>query len=1110
MTFQKDTKQRFSLRKYKAYGTSSVLLGALTIAGAHSVQADETTLPVSQANQATTIADTIANANFATIEIATDSATTKKPAVITAEPVALPQANPTETSPAPLVASVGESVPATLATDEGNSLTATSKRTLNHSPIDTLPVADRQSQNSAEISQRSVDISYDVVYVDKDTKAVVHKVTKTKSVVTNEPLATTTVTEKGIELISDSQLENYFEPDLSLEKTVTITEGRDNRILYAVEKIIAPKPRTEGTSTSTTAEQPSIARSRRDAASSVQLSIGRADEHASNYNLYAGGEHLLYSKIQIGGTTEKYTDAYVKYDVTVEYNGDNLGYTGGRGHSYIDGLKISGVQSGGVVQEPNIEYEEQDGGSYRIKKSINVPLGNIQSGSFFKLPVTYRNEQNNIPNGANVKITMRLYGTQENESDSKLIQTSEQIFQMKRFEEVVQATIKYVSSIKGETEQQAVVVGEKYRDTDVVKQPNFIKYDIELKPEFVAKYEAFIREAKQLTTDYEDHATLLRLKLENADDWKFESRILYYKGYREEDKNNYPDYQENSTFYKHSSGNLETTIEDLIKNNNKSVLYFQYEGNAAVVPDLTIKVVSPAVHTIEGRYKSTEDRNNGKLIRAEKTIAQHTQKNNWRVIEQPVERKLKLIANNRVEEYYDNDSRDHYSIGSIQESLYKATKNRPTPSNGVYKNDDLAVSTYVTIRNDKVDNWIVPLKKLDIELNHPASYINNPGKEGVDILVVFNKTSDFENVKNATIYGVRQDNTRVNLGKISQMSLKDDTDSFRKDFRDRQLFLRTNENLLKKVELVFEPNTGISDYMWVKVQHYLGDKVSIKTAPFLIDESNISIDSNRERIIGETPHTFSSNVVLTYQDNLQTKTTTTAKDQTNAVGVYLERPRYSFEINRLEGEKNLYLNDLAVSGTTLGVNNYSFEYSYFPSDENSFYYLKVPTGLEFKGEFSDRHVPLILKHVLKNPLQKGYDYYIYKFSNHLTRVSNFFTLRGNVSITPEVVIKNAEKINKDTHTYAFDVTHGIVVPHLRDQNPENYFEKYFSDYGLTPTDLGIDLWTGVDTSKYVHMRSSGNYSVLVPETLAVYDKVFKKGRKIISQFPKQIPCQKMS
>ena len=95
-----------------------------------------------------------------------------------------------------------------------------------------------EAKPSAETtpSKRAVSIVYKVRYVDRKSHKVVYEVTKTKTVETTEAKAKASVTEIGAELANDSQLEHYYVPDGNPTTfTKEIVEGEDNVFVYEVE-----------------------------------------------------------------------------------------------------------------------------------------------------------------------------------------------------------------------------------------------------------------------------------------------------------------------------------------------------------------------------------------------------------------------------------------------------------------------------------------------------------------------------------------------------------------------------------------------------------------------------------------------------------------------------------------------------------------------------------------------------------------------------------------------------------------------------------------------------------------------------------------------------------
>ena len=181
-------KEIFSIRKYKAYGANSALIGLVgpaVLMGSllSPVQAEENT-PASDSKPL----DRVETSGVSTSDVETDHL------IVTSSQ---PGLHPTEEAD-----SRGEK-----GTSEGL----------------TTP-------------KRAVSIVYKVRYVDRQRKTVVHEVTKTKTVETSEAKARAMVTEIGAELANDSQLENYYVPDGNpTTMTKEIVEGEDNVFVYEVE-----------------------------------------------------------------------------------------------------------------------------------------------------------------------------------------------------------------------------------------------------------------------------------------------------------------------------------------------------------------------------------------------------------------------------------------------------------------------------------------------------------------------------------------------------------------------------------------------------------------------------------------------------------------------------------------------------------------------------------------------------------------------------------------------------------------------------------------------------------------------------------------------------------
>ena len=181
-------KEIFSIRKYKAYGANSALIGLVgpaVLMGSllSPVQAEENT-PASDSKPL----DRVETSGASTSDVETDH----------------------------LI--VTSSQPGVHPTEEADSR------------------GERGTSEGLTTPKRAVSIVYKVRYIDSQRKTVVHEVTKTKTVETSEAKARATVTEIGAELANDSQLENYYVPDGNpTTMTKEIVEGEDNIFEYEVE-----------------------------------------------------------------------------------------------------------------------------------------------------------------------------------------------------------------------------------------------------------------------------------------------------------------------------------------------------------------------------------------------------------------------------------------------------------------------------------------------------------------------------------------------------------------------------------------------------------------------------------------------------------------------------------------------------------------------------------------------------------------------------------------------------------------------------------------------------------------------------------------------------------
>ena len=239
-------RQIYSIRKNKAYGASSVLIGlmgsAFLLSGlAPTVQAEENdSKPETKPIDGSAVNGT----NTPTVE--TDHL------IIASQPKESepkPESTPTDNPKTDLESA---------STNVTNSLNGESPQPKEEPAASVNPtegakpaeVGTTEAKTGEETtpSKRAVSIVYKVRYVDRKSGKIVHEVTKTKTVETTEAKAKATVTEIGGELAMDSQLENYYVPDGNpTTMTKEIVEGADNVFVYEVEgfgEAETPKERT--------------------------------------------------------------------------------------------------------------------------------------------------------------------------------------------------------------------------------------------------------------------------------------------------------------------------------------------------------------------------------------------------------------------------------------------------------------------------------------------------------------------------------------------------------------------------------------------------------------------------------------------------------------------------------------------------------------------------------------------------------------------------------------------------------------------------------------------------------------------------------------------------
>ena len=239
-------KQIYSIRKNKAYGASSVLIGlmgsAFLLSGlAPAVQAGEQeskpeTKPADGSAVNGTNAPTI-ETNHLIIASQPKGSDTKSESTSTDNPKSnVENAQTNETKPVNSESPKPKEEPAVPVNPTEGAKPVESGTTEVKPSAETNP------------SKRAVSIVYKVRYVDRKSHKVVHEVTKTKTVETTEAKAKASVTEIGAELANDSQLENYYVPDGNPTiMTKEIVEGADNVFVYEVEgfgEAETPKERT--------------------------------------------------------------------------------------------------------------------------------------------------------------------------------------------------------------------------------------------------------------------------------------------------------------------------------------------------------------------------------------------------------------------------------------------------------------------------------------------------------------------------------------------------------------------------------------------------------------------------------------------------------------------------------------------------------------------------------------------------------------------------------------------------------------------------------------------------------------------------------------------------
>ena len=209
-------KQIYSIRKNKAYGASSVLIGlmgsAFLLSGlAPTVQAEENDAkPEIKPVDGSAVNGT----NALTVET--------EHLIIASQPKGSEpksESTPTDNSKSDVEnAPTNETKPLNSESSQPKEEAAAPvKPTEGAKPVESGTTEVKPSAETTP-SKRAVSIVYKVRYVDRKSHKVVHEVTKTKTVETTEAKAKASVTEIGAELANDSQLEHYYVPDGNSKK----------------------------------------------------------------------------------------------------------------------------------------------------------------------------------------------------------------------------------------------------------------------------------------------------------------------------------------------------------------------------------------------------------------------------------------------------------------------------------------------------------------------------------------------------------------------------------------------------------------------------------------------------------------------------------------------------------------------------------------------------------------------------------------------------------------------------------------------------------------------------------------------------------------------------
>ena len=341
---ERNHKQIYSIRKNKAYGASSVLIGLMgsvfLLGGlAPAVQAEEND---AKPEVKPTDASNSSKPNASTVEtdhlIITSSQSPEsaiKPESTSTDAPKLNEENPST--------SAVKSIENTVSQPKEETTTPVNP-TEAAKPAETETTESKPGKETTP-AKRSLSIVYKVRYVDRKSHKVVHELTKTKTVETTEAKAKASVTEIGAELANDSQLENYYVPDGNpTTMTKEIVEGEDNVLVYEVEGF----GETETTKERTVALKYTVEYV--DGKSGLVLSSEEKEEKVSTTETVAKKEITIQPSL---ATDEKLKDWGLSEDAPASQ-------------------KLTLIE--GTVGKVTFKLQNAEGGKVRNKRKVQTPI----------------------------------------------------------------------------------------------------------------------------------------------------------------------------------------------------------------------------------------------------------------------------------------------------------------------------------------------------------------------------------------------------------------------------------------------------------------------------------------------------------------------------------------------------------------------------------------------------------------------------------------------------------------------------------------------------------------------------------------------------------------